>query len=308
MAWITPFKNWIASRVPLPSDFNRIEGNIDYLKERGDADRTLTLTGDVSGATTYDDNSGISVITTVADNSHNHVTDNITDATSNNSANKIVKRDSAGNFVANIITATLNGLAAAATKLATARTISISGHASGSTSFDGSGNADISLTVAHAAQAAKLQTARTISISGNANGSTSFDGSGNADLPLTINYANLSETANSAKDSLKLGGFEPGAFRFANRALFSTRGIKTTNITRGALHSELSVRLNHSSTTYIITGSIVSGGDVYILSSAFVVSSTEIDMYGMNASTGKLATLYAYQNDTFVYSAVNIAL
>ena len=45
------------------------------------------------------------------------------DATSTNTSNKIVARDSSGNFSANVITASLNGNSASTTKLQTARTI-----------------------------------------------------------------------------------------------------------------------------------------------------------------------------------------
>lgn len=70
-----------------------------------------------------------------------------TDATSTNSANKLVIRDNSGNFSAGTITASLNGNASTATKLATARTISLSGDASGSVNFDGSGNVTLDTTV-----------------------------------------------------------------------------------------------------------------------------------------------------------------
>ncbi len=33
MAWQTPKTNWQAADVPTPTDFNQIEGNIQYLKE-----------------------------------------------------------------------------------------------------------------------------------------------------------------------------------------------------------------------------------------------------------------------------------
>ncbi len=33
MSWVTPFRNWVATSVPTPTDFNRIEGNIEYLSE-----------------------------------------------------------------------------------------------------------------------------------------------------------------------------------------------------------------------------------------------------------------------------------
>lgn len=68
-------------------------------------------------------------------------------ATSANTANTIVQRDASGNFTAGTITAALNGNAATATKLATARTISLTGDVTGTTTFDGSGNVAIATEV-----------------------------------------------------------------------------------------------------------------------------------------------------------------
>ena len=96
--------------------------------------RTLTLSGDLSGSVTFDGSAPISLSGTV-------------DATSLNTFSKIVKRDSSGNFSASTITAELSGNASTATKLAIARTISLSGGATGSASFDGSGNITIDVTV-----------------------------------------------------------------------------------------------------------------------------------------------------------------
>lgn len=70
---------------------------------------------------------------------------------SNATANTLVLRDSNGSFSANVITADIvgdvTGNADTATALATARTISIAGDATGSVSFDGSANAEISITL-----------------------------------------------------------------------------------------------------------------------------------------------------------------
>ena len=76
-----------------------------------------------------------------------YYTDAVDGATSNNTASKIVKRDSSGNFSAGIITADLYGQANTATRLATTRFINLSGDATGSAAFDGTGNADITVTV-----------------------------------------------------------------------------------------------------------------------------------------------------------------
>ncbi len=94
-----------------------------------------------------------------------------------------------------------------ATKLETARTISLTGDATGSATFDGS--ADVSITVdvtsadtaaacsGNAATATKLATARTIAFTGDATGSLSFDGSKDVSSALTL--ANSGVTAGTYK-------------------------------------------------------------------------------------------------------------
>ncbi|MFQ7951808.1 beta strand repeat-containing protein [Escherichia coli] len=90
------------------------------------------------------------------------------------------------------INGSLNGNAATATKLQTARTI-------GGVSFDGSANIDLpgvnkagnQSTTGNAATATKLQTVRTI-------GGVSFDGSANIDLPGVNKTGNQSTTGNAA--------------------------------------------------------------------------------------------------------------
>lgn len=72
-------------------------------------------------------------------------------ANSQSVANAIVLRDANASFAANVITANLvgdvTGNADSATALETARTISLSGDATGSVSFDGTGNVDIVVTL-----------------------------------------------------------------------------------------------------------------------------------------------------------------
>lgn len=85
---------------------------------------------------------------------------------SSNVANTIVQRDSSGNFSAGTVTATLNGNASTATKLQTARTISLSGDVSGSTSFDGSSNVAITTTLANSGVTAGTYTKVTVDSKG----------------------------------------------------------------------------------------------------------------------------------------------
>ena len=70
------------------------------------------------------------------------------DATNLNTASKIVARDASGNFAAGTITAALAGNATTATTLATSRSISATGDASWTVSFNGGGDATAALTLA----------------------------------------------------------------------------------------------------------------------------------------------------------------
>ena len=161
---------------------NANDVSVDWseIQNKPDPVVTVKLQGDVTGtanATMTDmGNATVTVTTTVAANSvalgtdttGNYVADvtagtyvtksgtagegwsptiNV-DATSTNTASKVVARDASGNFAAGTITAALTGNASTATKLATARNISLSGDVSGTVSFDGSAEVNIATTVA----------------------------------------------------------------------------------------------------------------------------------------------------------------
>lgn len=75
-------------------------------------------------------------------------------ATSANTASAIVKRDADGNFTAATITANVTGNATTATTWKTARTLGVSGDATGTISVDGSSDQNISLVLANTAVSA----------------------------------------------------------------------------------------------------------------------------------------------------------
>jgi len=100
------------------------------------ADGTI-LDIDISPSANISDTK-LSTITTAG-----KVANSATTATSQNVADSIVARDANGDFVANIIIGVLNGEAATATKLTTARTIELTGDVAGYVSFDGSSNVQI---------------------------------------------------------------------------------------------------------------------------------------------------------------------
>lgn len=102
-----------------------------------------------------------------------------------------------------------------ATRLATPRTISLTGGVTGSTTFDGSGNASIAATVAgNAPSASRLATPRTISLTGGATGSVSFDGSNNVSLATTLSGNAPSATRLATARSIALSGVVTGSVNF----------------------------------------------------------------------------------------------
>lgn len=93
------------------------------------------------------------------------------------------------------------GNAATASKLASPRTLGLTGKAAGSTSFDGSSNAAINVTSVNADTASKLSTARKINITGDATGAAAFDGSGDANISVTVNESKHAAAADTLKSS-----------------------------------------------------------------------------------------------------------
>lgn len=102
-----------------------------------------------------------------------------------------------------------------ATRLATPRTISLTGGVTGSTTFDGSGNASIAATVAgNAPSASRLATPRTISLTGGATGSVSFDGSNNVSLATTLSGNAPTATRLATARTISLTGGVTGSTTF----------------------------------------------------------------------------------------------
>ena len=104
------------------------------------------------------------------------------------------------------------GNAATASKLLTPRTISLTGKAAGSASFDGSANAAINVTSVNADTASKLSTARKINITGNATGAAAFDGSGDANISVTVNESKHAAAATTVNATAPNGGAADLAF------------------------------------------------------------------------------------------------
>lgn len=121
-----------------------------------------------------------------------------------------------GTVVAPKFTGALNGNAATATKLQTARTLSLTGKAAGSATFDGSANVAINVTSVDADTASKLSTARKINITGNASGSAGFDGSGDISISTTVNESKHAANADTAANANKLASESGSNYLFIN--------------------------------------------------------------------------------------------
>jgi len=99
--------------------------------------------------------------TTAARSDHTHGID----AASANTPNFLVLRNASGNFSAGAITASLSGNASTASKIETARTISLAGNVTGSVTFDGS--SDVSITTTLASLPADVSISNNLTVGGN---------------------------------------------------------------------------------------------------------------------------------------------
>ncbi|WP_303164450.1 hypothetical protein [Mitsuokella multacida] len=138
-----------------------------------------------------------------------------------------------GTVVAPKFTGALNGNAATASKLASPRTLSLTGKATGSTTFDGSANASINVTNVNADTASKLSTARKINITGNATGAANFDGSGDVSINVSVNSAAKATNDKNGADIAatylkKAGGTATGKITFNSTDLNALPEVKKT--------------------------------------------------------------------------------
>jgi phage-related tail fiber protein len=111
------------------------------------------------------------------------------DATSANTASKVVARDASGNFSAGTITAALSGNATTASTLATARSISTTGDATWTVSFNGGADVSAALTLANSGVTAGTYTKITVDAKGRATVGTTLSAT---DIP-TLTASKISD-------------------------------------------------------------------------------------------------------------------
>jgi hypothetical protein len=145
--------------------------------------RTITLTGDVTGSASFDGSANISISAAVADDSHNHVISNIDNLqTTLDSKAPLVSPAFTGTPTAPTAPNGTNTDQIATTKFVQ-NALSAGGYGDMLKSQYDTNNNGI---VDRAETADKLTTAKTISLSGGVTGSTSFDGSSNISINATV--------------------------------------------------------------------------------------------------------------------------
>lgn len=124
----------------------------------------------------------------------------------------------------------ITGNASTATKLQTPRTLSLTGKASGSTTFDGSANAAINVTSVNADTASKLSTARKINITGNATGAATFDGTSDVSINVSVSQATNADKATADANGNELANAQRymHVYDLPNNTDFNN--VKTTGI------------------------------------------------------------------------------
>ena len=268
------------NQIPDVSDFitaaDDIDGNAATATRLATA-RTIALSGDATGSASFNGSANATIATTLANSGvaagSYGPTANATPAAGATFSVPQVTVDAKGR-VTSAVTRTVkipaaptsvSGNAGTATKLATARTISLTGDATGSTTFDGSANRSITVSVSHAdaadsattaTSATQLATARTIRTNLASTSTASFNGTGNVTpgvtgtLPLT----NGGTGATSASAALgNLGGVAVSGAR-GNLAGYETPLVQSGAITINSASRD-SIKITGAVTITVSNGS-----------------------------------------------------
>ena len=237
-----------------------------------ETERSIGLSGDVSGSAMFDGTAAITIATTIQPNSVALGTDTTGNYMANvqGTANEITVSHTQGEGSTATISlpATINvdttGSAATADRLTTARTISLTNSSgngvTGSASFDGSGNIMIDTTlVGSVAQgsiesANTLTTGRNFSITGDGTSpAVSFNGSGDVSLNLTIPNASTSADGQmSSGDKIRLDGIANNANNYTHPTYAGDDAAVDTGALSGAtVISDLDFNINTDGTGHV---------------------------------------------------------
>ncbi len=214
--------------------------------------------------------------------------------------NTIVQRDASGNITANTFNGTLNGNAATASKLQTARTITLSGDISGSASFDGSTDVTISGTLANSGVTAGTYTKVTVDAKGRVTSGTTLSAS---DIP-NLDWSKIT----TGKPTTLSGYGITDAVRNAGNTPSIQAGLDANKPTAGIagrlyIATDTKTIYRDDGTQWIILSS-GSGGASLDPESEQILSASEYRVQS-TTSTAKFVIEYNEANDSldFVYYA-----
>ncbi len=303
--------------------------------------RTITLSGDASGAVAFDGSANVTLSVSVADNSHSHSFSNITglpttlagygiadaqpkdadltavaaltsygmivrtgngtavtrslavsgngltvanadgiagsptvasNAVSGNQPSTLVFRDASGNFSAGTVTAALAGNAATATKLQTSRQLNFGGDAVGSANFDGTANANVTLTLTDSGVIAGTYKSVTVDTKGRVTGASN---------PTTLAGYGITDAAPLNSPALTGIPTVPtptgSAVKQAVNVEYLAAQIAAARVTNGSVDGSpigASTASTGRFTTVTTTGDVTIGGNLVIQGASYLARST----------------------------------
>ena len=196
-------------------------------------------------------------------------------ATNVNTASTVVARDAFGNFSAGTITASLSGNATRASSLVTARSITVTGDASWTVSFNGSADASAALTLANSGVTAGTYTKVTVDAKGRV---TSGANLASTDVTTALGFTPV----NKAGDQLT------GFLRTSIATGLTAAG--TTQATGLVLSSSVNVVATTAAGTGVVLPAAQPGMTVVVMNlganslAVYPASGSAIDALGANAA------------------------
>lgn len=183
------------------------------------------------------------------------------------------------------IKASLTGNASTATKLATARTISLSGGAKGSVSFNGSADVTIPVTI--------TDNSHNHTISNISNLNSGWDSLlSNAPSAYITRWPSISEVTNKQNLVIKLNG---GSTEGTNQFTFNGVTSKSVNITPGTIGAQAAGNYMTTDTAQSITGAKTSIGNPWSVRMSVDTSNAIAGLMWKNTSGSNIAGL-TYHN------------
>jgi hypothetical protein len=250
-----------SANVAAPSTSDLVIGELAY---------SFDQTNNGAGAKLYIEalnSGGANVIHTIGGK---YYTDDIDSATDANTASKLVRRSAAGNFTANVITATtfvgnISGavtsavIANTANALTTARDIGLAGDLTGNVSFDGSQN--VTLTATIAANSVALGTDTTGNYLANVIPGTGLTGSGfgTEGATPTLTLATSGASAATYGGSATTPVLTVDVYGRITNAANVTTTVANTNITGNIIASQITSIASSQITGDIVLGTQTSG-------------------------------------------------